>query len=116
MGPMPTRRGARKQTNAKRITAFGLTVAEISMKRCGGAIWVEMHFPEQKTYFGFAQGKNTPLIRGSVFWAEENGNTLSFYRKRITPGAPPLNCHAGSGCQWHTSLPRGPQASGLLLC
>src|SRR4051812_884975 len=51
--PMPTRRGARRETNAKRIASFGFTVAKISPKRCGGArVRLEYAFQNRKRTLG----------------------------------------------------------------
>ena len=126
---IPTRRGARYETNAKRIASFGLMVAKISPKRCGGArVWVEYAFPKLKAYFGPEQKQNTLSVRENAFRAEETQNTPSLSedvlwaeRSKSTPSSKrrrtsPLRNHlprAGPTRQWpRPTYTRGPGVSG----
>ena len=108
MRPMPTRRGARHETNAKRITSIGVTVAKISPKRCGGArVWKEYAFCSEKTHFGLHCEENTLSNGESVFRACGRQNALSKGSEillqnnegAIGPRALPLDLVAGPGCQ-----------------
>src|SRR4051812_17238561 len=73
MKPMPTRRGARYETNTKRINPFGLTVAKIFAKRYRGwMIWVEYAFQKLKAYFG-PQKEEMRFLCGKAYFGQQNG-------------------------------------------